>query len=83
MCGLISAGISKTNVKKVPIFKDNMTYENGVKNYTFTQSDSIAFNSYLVENNADYYLSIRKGLNLTSYVPIKQFGYLIVYKKKS
>ena len=45
--------------------------------------DSKAFNSYLVNNNADYYLSIRKGLNLTSYVPIKQFGNLIIYKKKS
>ena len=73
----------KTNVKMVPIFKDNITYVNGVKNYTFTQSDSIAFNSYLVKNNADYYISIRKGLNLTSYVPIKQFDNLIIYKKKS
>ncbi len=71
----------KTNVKKVPIFKDNLTYENGVKNDTFSTEDSTAFNNYLVKNNAYYYLSIRQGLNLTSFVPIKQFGNLIIYKK--
>jgi 4-amino-4-deoxy-L-arabinose transferase-like glycosyltransferase len=72
----------KTNVKKVPIFKDNQAYENGVKNETVSRDDSIAFNNYLVKNDAYYYLSIRQGLNLTSYVPIKQFGNLIIYKKK-
>jgi hypothetical protein len=67
----------------VPIFKDNQTYANGVKNDTFNQQDNMQFNNYLVNNNAYYYLSIRNGLNLTSYIPIKQFGNLIVYQKKS
>jgi 4-amino-4-deoxy-L-arabinose transferase-like glycosyltransferase len=73
----------KTNVKKVPIFKDNNTYVSGVKNETFSPDDSITFNNYLVKNDAYYYLSIRQGLNLTSYVPIKQFGKLTIYKKKT
>ena len=71
----------KTNVKMVPVFKDNKSYYGGVKDTNFTQHDSNAFNSYLVENNADYYISIRDGLNLTSYKSIKQFGIVIVYEK--
>ena len=72
----------QTNVIMVPIFKDNATYSNGVKNETFSQEDSIAFNNYLVKNNAYYYLSIRQGLNLTSYIPIKHYSTLTIYKKK-
>jgi 4-amino-4-deoxy-L-arabinose transferase-like glycosyltransferase len=73
----------KTNVKPVPVFKDNQTFVNGVKNETFDQADSDQFNNYLVTNNADYYFSVREGLNLTSYTPIKEFGIVIIYKKKS
>ena len=64
----------KTNVKKVPLFKDN---------YILNQSDTISFNQYLLSNNADYYISVRQGLNLTSYEQIKQFGFLNIYKKKT
>ena len=73
----------KTNVKPVPVFKDNQTFPNGVKNATFNQADSDQYNNYLTTNNADYYISVRQGLNLTSYVQIKQFGYVIIYKKKN
>ena len=73
----------KTNVKPVPVFKDNQTFSNGVKDYTFNQQDSNQFNYYLETNNADYYLSVRQGLNLTSYNLIKQFGIVSIYKKKS
>jgi hypothetical protein len=72
----------KTNVKPVPVFKDNQTFPNGVKNATFNQADSNQFNNYLTTNNADYYISVRQGLNLTSYVLIKQFGYVIIYQRK-
>ena len=71
----------KTNVKQVPVFKNNHTFIN-VNNNSFTQQDSDQFNNYLVTNNADYYLCIRQGLNLTSYTLIKQFGSVIIYKKK-
>ena len=72
----------KTNVKSVPVFKDNQTFPNGVKNYTFNQADSNEFNNYLITNNADYYFCVRIGLNLISYTPIKQFGIVTIYKKK-
>lgn len=72
----------KTNVKQVPVFKNNQTFIN-VNNNSFTQQDSNQFNNYLVTNNADYYLCIRQGLNLTSYTPIKQFGSVIIYKRNS
>ncbi len=71
----------KTNVKMMPIFKDNKTYSGGVKNLTFTPRDSVAYNRELEDNNADYYFSFRSGLNLTSYRAVNQFGNLIIYQK--
>ncbi len=71
----------KTNVKSVPVFHGNQTFLTGIINFSFDQSDSNKFNQYLESNNANYYFSVRQGLNLTSYYPIKQFGYLIIYKK--
>jgi 4-amino-4-deoxy-L-arabinose transferase-like glycosyltransferase len=71
----------KTNVKSVPVFHGNQTFLTGIINFSFDQLDSNKFNQYLESNNADYYFSVRQGLNLTSYYPIKQFGYLIIYKK--
>ena len=41
----------------------------------------LIYNRELENNNVDYYFSIQKGLNLTSYKPIKQFGNLIIYEK--
>jgi hypothetical protein len=72
----------KTNVKPVPVFKGNESFLVGVIDFSFNQTDSNQFNNYLVINNADYYFSVRNGLNLTSYTPIKKFGDLIIYKKK-
>jgi len=76
----------KTDVKPVPVFKDNQTFIDGVKYNSFNQADSNAFNNYLVTNNADYYFCIRPLKNLTSYKPIKEFnnnitGPLIIYKR--
>ena len=72
----------KTNVKPVPIFKDNQVFKDGgVVNNTFNQNDSNAFNNYLVTNNAEYYFSVRPGLNLKSYKPIKRFGIVTIYER--
>jgi hypothetical protein len=77
----------KMNVKPVPIFKNNETFADvgAAKNNTFNQADSNQFNHYLVNNNVDYYFSVRPGLNLTSYKPIKEFdnalGNVIIYKR--
>ena len=73
----------KTNVKPVPVFKGNQTFLVGVIDFNFNQTDSNEFNQYLISNNAQYYFSVRRGLNLTSYTPIKEFGDLIIYKKKT
>lgn len=73
----------KTNVKMVPVFKDNQTYNGGVKNYSFNQTDSNQYNNYLVNNNAEFYICLRSGLNLTSYTQIKQFGNVIIYQRTS
>ena len=73
----------KSNVKSVPVFKGNQTFLVGVIDFNFNQTDSNEFNQYLVSNNAQYYFSVRRGLNLTSYTPIKEFGDLIIYKRKT
>jgi 4-amino-4-deoxy-L-arabinose transferase-like glycosyltransferase len=70
----------KTNVKQVPVFKNNQTFHYGVGNSTFNQDDSNAFNNFLETNHADYYFSVYK-LNLTSYTIIKRFGFITIYKK--
>jgi hypothetical protein len=78
----------KMNVKPVPIFKNNETFADSgaAKNNTFNQADSNQFNNYLINNNVDYYFSVRSGLNLTSYKPIKEFdnalGNVIIYERK-
>ncbi|MTK65004.1 MAG: glycosyltransferase family 39 protein [Methanobacterium sp.] len=73
----------KTDVKTVPIFKDNQTFANGVKNETFNQADSDQYNNFLITNKADYYLSLREGLNLTSYTAVKQIGDVTIYKRNN
>jgi 4-amino-4-deoxy-L-arabinose transferase-like glycosyltransferase len=72
----------KTNVKPVPVFKGNDSFLVGVIDFSFNQADSDKFNNYLVTHDADYYLSVRQGLNLTSYMEINHFGNLIIYKRK-
>lgn len=67
----------------MPIFHGNQAFLNGIIDFTFSQEDSNKFNNYLKSNNADYYFSVRQGLNLSDYTPIKQFGNLILYKKKT
>jgi hypothetical protein len=71
----------KTNVDMMPVFMDGQIYTGGVKEFKVTLQDNMAYNNELNENNATYYFCIRKGLNLTSYKPIKQFGNLIIYKR--
>jgi 4-amino-4-deoxy-L-arabinose transferase-like glycosyltransferase len=70
------------DVGKVPFFKDNQRFYNGVKNENINIKDNVAFNSYLESNNVDYYFCVRKGLNLTHYEPIKQFGNVIIYERR-
>ncbi len=72
----------KTNVKMMPVFMNGQSYSGGVKEFNLTPHDNIAYNHELDTNNADYYFCIRRGLNLTYYKPVKQFGNLIIYKRE-
>ena len=71
----------KMNVSKMPIFRDNQVLYCGAKDYNFTSTDIAAYNNELEINHADYYFSMRKGLNFTNYKPIKQFGLATLYKR--
>lgn len=73
----------KTDVKPVPIFKDNQKFYDNVKDPHFTAKDNAAFNNELQNINADYYLCSWQELNLTSYTLIKRFGTLVIYEKTS
>ena len=67
----------QTNVQMMPEFQNNQANMD-LKDYT---PDSKACNNFLVKNNAEYYFSITNGLNLSSYIPIEQFGKVIIYKR--
>ncbi|MGI6464766.1 MAG: glycosyltransferase family 39 protein [Methanobacterium sp.] len=69
------------NVSKMPIFRDGEILYCGAKNYNFTEQDIAAYNNELDSHNADYYFSMRKGLNFTNYHPIKKIGLLILYQR--
>ena len=71
----------KMHIGMMPIFRDNQKFYCGVKDYSFNSNDNTAFNNYLDAENVDYYFCVRKGLNLTHYKPIKQFGDVVIYKK--
>ncbi len=72
----------QTNVKMVPVFMNGQSYSGGVKEFNLTPKDNIAYNNELDSNKADYYLCLRKGLNLTHYTSAAQFGNVIIYKRK-
>ena len=69
----------KTSVNPLPIYKDYKKY--GLENHNITPAD-IKINDILTKGKADYYISNQKGLILTSYKPVQQFGSLTIYEKK-
>jgi 4-amino-4-deoxy-L-arabinose transferase-like glycosyltransferase len=71
----------KMNVTAMPIFTEGGKCYSEIDGYKVTPQDNIEFNRELYANNADYYFSIRKGLNLTGYTPIKQFNNITLYEK--
>jgi hypothetical protein len=54
----------------------------GSKDSNFTEADKIAFDKKLEESRPDYYFSIWKGMNFTSYKPIKKFGDTTIFKRE-
>lgn len=76
-----SAWHLKTNIKRMPIFKDGAAYYYGVKNYGISPQDNIAFNQELELGKADYYICVRPELNITSYIPIIRVEDITIYKR--
>jgi hypothetical protein len=72
----------KMDVGKMPIFRNNQTLYVGSKDSNFTEADKIAFDKKLEESRPDYYFSIWKGMNFTSYKPIKKFGDTTIFKRE-
>lgn len=73
----------RMNVNPMPYFKDGKSYYSNLTDYYPSRQDSIAYNTKLDQSNADYFFCNIRGLNLTSYKPIKRFGNIIIYKKDS
>ncbi|MCE7699570.1 MAG: hypothetical protein K8E24_012435 [Methanobacterium paludis] len=71
----------RMDVNPMPIFEDGKIYDYELKSYSLDAQDNAAFNQKLDENNVYYYFSIRRGLNLTGYKPIKEFKYTTLYEK--
>jgi Dolichyl-phosphate-mannose-protein mannosyltransferase len=69
------------NVSQMPIFRNGMVLYNGAKDYNFTAQDNAAYNNELDSHHADYYFSMRRGLNFTNYRLIKQVGLLKLYQR--
>lgn len=70
------------DVKKMPIFKNNQKlYAGGIKDKNFTQEDLTAINNELNRIAPDYYISILPNMNFTSYVPIKKFRLITIFKR--
>lgn len=71
----------RMNIHPMPICKDGKEYYFEIKYYSINSQDNAALNKKLMDNNVDYYFSIRKGVNLTGYKPVKQFEFITIYEK--
>ncbi|EKQ52696.1 MAG: hypothetical protein B655_1652 [Methanobacterium sp. Maddingley MBC34] len=71
----------QTDVGKMPIFRNNQTLYQGVKDYNFTAEDKMAFDNELNKTNPDYYFCIYKDMSFTNYEAIQRFGSVTIYKR--
>lgn len=71
----------KTNVRPMPVFRDNKAYNYELKNYIIGPEENNMYNKELEKNNVDYYFSRRNGLNLTGYTAICNISSITLYEK--
>jgi 4-amino-4-deoxy-L-arabinose transferase-like glycosyltransferase len=71
----------KKNISKMPQFINNQVIYTGSNDHNLTNQDIMAYNHELDVNQADYYISRINGLTLQNYIPLKQFGTLILYQR--
>ncbi|AUB56983.1 hypothetical protein BK008_00705 [Methanobacterium sp. MZ-A1] len=71
----------QTNVGKMPMFRDNQSLYQGVKDFNFTSDDKNALNNELNRISPDYYMCTWDNMNFTNYVPVARFGSITIYKR--
>lgn len=82
---------SKWIIDNDPAYKDKNIYSDQYPYFSWYLRTNVRpmpsfktqelYENQLNAEKADYYLSIREGLNLTNYPPIKQFGFITIYKR--
>lgn len=71
----------RTDIKKMPILKDNNEIYAPLKNLSLDNDDFKQYENKLLTNNADYYFCVNTKLNLTSYKIIYNSGNVYIYQK--
>ncbi|NYB51984.1 MAG: glycosyltransferase family 39 protein [Methanobacteriaceae archaeon] len=71
----------QTNVGKMPMFRDNQSLYQGVKDYNFTADDKNALNNELNRIRPDYYMCAWEGMNFTNYQVVARFGSVTIFKR--
>ncbi len=72
----------KTNVRPMPVFKNNNAYFYELKGYIIGSEENNKYNEELQKNNVSYYFSIRNGLNLIDYNAIYRINFITLYERK-
>jgi hypothetical protein len=65
----------------MPMFRDNQSLYQGVKDFNFTSDDKNALNNELNRISPDYYMCTWDNMNFTNYVPVARFGSITIYKR--
>lgn len=71
----------RTDIKKMPILKDNKEILARLKEINLSNEDFKAYDKKLSNNNAEYYFCVNAKLNLTLYKLINKFGDVYIYQK--
>lgn len=71
----------RTDIKKMPILKDNKEIYAPLKNLSLNNDDFKQYENKLFTNDADYYFCVNAKLNLTSYKIIYNSGNVYIYQK--
>ncbi|WP_429222379.1 glycosyltransferase family 39 protein [Methanobacterium oryzae] len=71
----------KTDIKIMPILKDNKEIYSPLKNLNLDREDFKQYEHKLQTNNADYYFCVNTKVHLSSYKIINKFGDVYIYQK--
>lgn len=71
----------KTDIKAMPILKDNEEIYARLRNINLNNDDYKQYEHKLQTNNAEYYFCVNTKVNLTYYKVINKFGDVYIYQK--